>query len=93
MAAHRLGEPGCGRSNIGYDLTQAVLDGSMLKETAAKHHWTRSAPNGAPLGAVVLVGIGLSLVGAGALLWSRHGSAVFIDNPVLAALAWCFGGP
>jgi hypothetical protein len=40
---------------------------------------------------IVLVVVGLSLVAAGALLWSRHGSAVFVDNPVLAALAWCFG--
>jgi hypothetical protein len=31
----------------------------------------------------------LCLVGAGLLLWSRHGAAVFSDT-VLAALAWCF---
>jgi hypothetical protein len=31
----------------------------------------------------------LCLVGAGLLLWSRHGASVFGDT-VLAALAWCF---
>ena len=31
----------------------------------------------------------LCLVGAGLLLWSRHGAAVFSDT-VMAALAWCF---
>jgi hypothetical protein len=29
------------------------------------------------------------LVGAGFLLWARHGEAVF-SKTVLAALAWCF---
>jgi hypothetical protein len=31
----------------------------------------------------------LCLVGAGLLLWARHGETVFSDT-VLAALAWCF---
>ena len=31
----------------------------------------------------------LCLVGAGLLMWARHGDAVFSDT-VLAALAWCF---
>jgi glucose dehydrogenase len=31
----------------------------------------------------------LCLAGAGLLLWSRQGSAVFADV-VLAAVAWCF---
>ncbi len=31
----------------------------------------------------------LCLVGAGVLLWRRHGAAVFSDT-VMAALAWCF---
>jgi uncharacterized iron-regulated membrane protein len=31
----------------------------------------------------------LCLVGAGLLLWWRHGDAVFSDT-VLTALAWCF---
>jgi hypothetical protein len=31
----------------------------------------------------------LCLVGAGLLLWARHGSAVFGDM-VVTALAWCF---
>jgi hypothetical protein len=38
--------------------------------------------------AVVVAGIAC-LVGAGLLLWSRTGDAVFSDL-VLAALAWCF---
>jgi hypothetical protein len=38
---------------------------------------------------LVVVGTTLCLVGAGLLLWSRHGAAVFSDT-VLAALAWCF---
>jgi hypothetical protein len=32
---------------------------------------------------------GLFFLGAGALLWWRHGAAVFSDY-VLGALAWCF---
>ena len=64
----------------------------MPQDTAGDRHATRPAANSAPLAAVLLAGVGLSLVGAGALLWSRYGSAVFVDNPVLAALAWCFGG-
>ena len=40
--------------------------------------------------ALVMVAVAtLSLVGAGLLLWARHGDAVFNDT-VLAALAWCF---
>ena len=40
--------------------------------------------------ALILTGAAaLFLVGAGLLLWSRHGDAVFSDT-VLAALAWCF---
>jgi hypothetical protein len=31
----------------------------------------------------------LCLIGAGLLLWGRHGTAVFSDT-VLAAIAWCF---
>jgi hypothetical protein len=62
----------------------------MSDDTAADHREARSVRQGAPLGAVLLVGVGLALVGAGALLWFRHGSAVLVDNPVLAALAWCF---
>jgi hypothetical protein len=59
----------------------------MAWHTAADHDQKHSAP--AWLAAALLIG-GLSLVSAGALLWSRHGPAVFVDNPVLAALAWCF---
>jgi hypothetical protein len=38
---------------------------------------------------LVVAAAALCLVGAGLLLWSRHGAAVFGDT-VLAALAWCF---
>ncbi len=38
---------------------------------------------------VVTAAAALCLVGAGLLLWSRHGADVFSDT-VLAALAWCF---
>jgi hypothetical protein len=38
---------------------------------------------------LVVAATALCLVGAGLLLWSRHGAAVFSDT-VLAALAWCF---
>lgn len=37
----------------------------------------------------VIVAAVACLVGAGVLLWSRTGEAVFSDL-VLAALAWCF---
>jgi hypothetical protein len=41
--------------------------------------------------AAILLGLGgLALVGAGALLWLREGAAVFIENTLIAALAWCF---
>jgi hypothetical protein len=59
----------------------------MAWHTAADHDQKQSGP--ARL-AVALFVVGLSLVSAGALLWSRHGAAVFVDNPVLAALVWCF---
>jgi hypothetical protein len=40
--------------------------------------------------AVAVIAAAVScLVGAGLLLWSRHGDAIFSDT-VLAALAWCF---
>jgi len=64
----------------------------MSEDAAVDHREVRSRPGGAPLSVVLLAVVGLLLVGAGALLWSRHGSAVLIDNPVLATLAWCFGG-
>ena len=38
---------------------------------------------------LIVAAAALSLVGAGLLLWWRHGAAVFNDT-VLAALAWCF---
>ena len=38
---------------------------------------------------LVSVAAALCLIGAGLLLWWRHGAAVFSDT-VLAALAWCF---
>ena len=62
----------------------------MWRPTAADHDETHPVQSSARVGASLLVVVGLLLVGAGALLWSRHGAAVFVDNPVLAALAWCF---
>jgi hypothetical protein len=59
----------------------------MALHTAADKDQKHSVP--AWLSVALLIG-GLSLVSAGGLLWSRHGAAVFVDNPVLAALAWCF---
>jgi len=42
------------------------------------------------MGSRVLVALSVTcLLGAGLLLWSRHGGAVFADY-ALAALAWCF---
>ncbi len=38
---------------------------------------------------ILSAGAALCLVGAGLLLWARHGAAVFGDT-VIAALAWCF---
>ncbi len=38
---------------------------------------------------IVTAAAALCLVGAGLVLWSRHGALVFNDT-VLAALAWCF---
>ena len=52
----------------------------------------KSRPPGHPAyPAALLLGVGgVSLVGAGVLLWSKHGASVFLDNPLLTALAWCF---
>jgi hypothetical protein len=63
----------------------------MWRDTALNDHKTTPRRDSARLASVLLGVTGLALVGAGALLWARHGEAVFIDNPVLAALAWCFG--
>ena len=38
---------------------------------------------------VIAAAAALCLIGAGLLLWARHGAAVFSDT-VVAALAWCF---
>jgi hypothetical protein len=43
----------------------------------------------ARLSAVILLIVGAALIGAGALLWSRLGAAVFVDAPLLANLPWC----
>jgi len=59
----------------------------MAWHIAADHDRKYSVPAG--LAAALLV-VGLLLVGAGALLWSRHGAAVFVDNRVLAGFVWCF---
>jgi hypothetical protein len=58
----------------------------MAWRSAADHDQKHSAPVWLSLALLV---VGVSLVGAGALLWSSHGPAVLLGNPVLAALAWC----
>jgi hypothetical protein len=59
------------------------------KATAAKDA-TRSARDAIRLPPLLLAVGGSCLIGAGALLWSRYGDAVLVDNPILAVLAWCF---
>jgi hypothetical protein len=61
---------------------------SVSRDSAADSTGTHSGPG--RLTAVLLLIVGCSLVAAGGLLWSRYGAAVLINNPVLAALAWCF---
>lgn len=58
----------------------------MASHSAVDHDQKHSAP--AWLSLALLV-VGVSLVSAGAVLWSNHGPAVLFGNPVLAALAWC----
>lgn len=62
----------------------------MLPDAAADREQPQSVPGPRGPSAVLLVVAGLSLVGAGLLLWSRHGAAVFVQDAVLAAIAWCF---
>ncbi len=62
----------------------------MSQDTVADHDGRHAVQRPARLQMVLLAVVGLSLVGAGAVLWSRHGASVFIDNPILTALAWCF---
>jgi hypothetical protein len=59
----------------------------MAWHAVADHDQKHSVPVWLSL-ALLLVGV--SLVSAGALLWSSHGPAVLFGNPLLAALAWCF---
>ena len=59
----------------------------MPTEIVADRANTSAPP--ARAGWVLLVAGGLSLIGAGALMWWRNGAAIFTDT-VLAALAWCF---
>jgi hypothetical protein len=54
------------------------------------HEAASSGRSRARLSVALLVAAGLSLIGAGALVWWSQGAAVFVGNPVLAALAWCF---
>jgi hypothetical protein len=62
----------------------------MSRDAAAKHNESRALHHPAHPAALLLVVGGVSLVGAGALLWWRNGASVFVDNPLLVALAWCF---
>lgn len=62
-----------------------------MAETALEHEDGGGEGPGRPsrLALALLGGTVACLVGAGALLWSRNGAAVFSDV-VLAAIAWCF---
>ena len=62
----------------------------MSRYTVADQGDRHAVHRPARLEMILLVVVGLSLVGAGAFLWSRHGASVFVDNPILTALAWCF---
>ena len=56
---------------------------SNLDETHSSHESARP-------GVLLLAIGGLSLLGAGALLWLWHGPSVLLENPLLPFLAWCF---
>jgi hypothetical protein len=43
-----------------------------------------------PPGVILLVAAAALLLGSGALLSIRYGSAVALGDSVLAAIAWCF---
>jgi hypothetical protein len=62
----------------------------MSDNATAAREPTGSVRNGVRLPSLLLAVGGSCLIGAGALLWSRYGAAVLIDNPILAVLAWCF---
>ena len=61
-----------------------------MSDNAAANDATGSIRNTVRLPPLLLAVGGSCLIGAGALLWSRYGDAVLVDNPILAALAWCF---
>ena len=79
-------------SLIGYRSRETNESGlhRMSRNPAADHDRTHSVQNAARSASVLLAAVGLSLIGAGALLWWRYGDAIFVENPILAALAWCF---
>jgi len=60
-----------------------------LMSVVAEHRELEPARRSSRPALLVAAVAALCLVGAGLLLWSRHGAAVFSDT-VLAALAWCF---
>ena len=57
----------------------------MSSRTGLEHRQT-SDPR---LGRALIVGAVACLIGAGGILWWRHGGAIF-DDMVSGALAWCF---
>jgi len=62
----------------------------MKTETATHSETTATAYPSGRLLALALGGASLAmLLGAGGLLWWRHGDAVFSEI-ALAGLAWCF---
>ncbi len=62
---------------------------SPLADLAAERPAEAEGLRPSRFGPVLLVASVACLVGAGLLLWSQQGDAVFNDV-VLAALAWCF---
>jgi hypothetical protein len=62
----------------------------MKTETAPQLDATADVPSSGRVFALALGGAALAmLLGAGGLLWWRHGDAVFSEI-ALAGLAWCF---
>lgn len=61
----------------------------MLPKNAATRDPARWARQLTP-GVILLAAAATALLGAGALLSWRYGSAVALGDPVLAAIAWCF---
>jgi hypothetical protein len=62
----------------------------MSSDDPAADEPASSGRSPARLSLALLVAAGLSLIGAGALVWWSQGATVYVGNPILAFLAWCF---